>query len=132
VRSFGISSAAPSEKQFRFNVFLNQKWTPYLMMVTLFNTVSGVNEFMDEAILPADGKVEMGWPAEPLPDHHASLGRYADPAPIALAGWWGRQVNSPVPQLRQDTQTEERQRGPWDLLPERRVGSIENAWVSSS
>ena len=56
VRSFGNSNAAPSEKQFRFNVFVNQKWTPYLMMVTLFNTVSGVNEFRDEATYRLTGQ----------------------------------------------------------------------------
>src|SRR5437588_1348547 len=40
VRTFGDSAAVRNEKKFRFNVFVNQKWTPYLMMVTLFNTVS--------------------------------------------------------------------------------------------
>ena len=27
-----------SEKDFHFNVFVHQKWTPYLMMLTLYNS----------------------------------------------------------------------------------------------
>ena len=131
VRSFGISSAAPSEKQFRFNVFVNQKWTPYLMMVTLFNTVSGVNEFMDEATYRLTGKVEMdGQPNLSLTTMQAS-GDMPMPAPMALAGWWGDKFNRlflnsvKTPKLKSVSVTV-------DLLPERRVASIENAWVSSS
>ena len=30
-----------SEKDFHFNVFVHQKWTPYLMMLTLFNSHLG-------------------------------------------------------------------------------------------
>jgi len=36
VRSIGDSNAVRSEKDFHFNVFEQQKWTPYLMMLTLF------------------------------------------------------------------------------------------------
>ena len=42
VRSFGENNAVRNEKEFRFNVFVQQKWTPYLMMVTLFNSISGL------------------------------------------------------------------------------------------
>ena len=41
MRSFGENNAVRSEKDFRFNVFEQQKWTPYLMMLTLFNSLSG-------------------------------------------------------------------------------------------
>ena len=131
VRSFGVSNAAPSEKQFRFNVFVNQKWTPYLMMVTLFNTVSGVNEFMDEATYRLTGTVEMdGQPNLSLTTMQAS-GDMPMPAPMLLAGWWGDKFNRlflnsvKTPKLKSVNVTV-------DLLPERRVASIENAWVSSS
>jgi hypothetical protein len=131
VRSFGVSNTAPSEKQFRFNVFVNQKWTPYLMMVTLFNTVSGVNEFMDEATYRLTGTVEMdGQPNLSLTTMQAS-GDMPMPAPMLLAGWWGDKFNRlflnsvKTPKLKSVNVTV-------DLLPERRVASIENAWVSSS
>ena len=131
VRSFGNSNAAPSEKQFRFNVFVNQKWTPYMMMVTLFNTVSGVNEFRDEATYRLTGEVEMdGQPNLSLTTMQAS-GDIPMPAPMLLAGWWGDKFNRlflnsvKTPKLKSVSVTV-------DLLPERRVASIENAWVSSS
>ena len=44
VRSFGDDNSVRGEKDLRFNVFVQQKWTPYLMMVTLFNSISGLNE----------------------------------------------------------------------------------------
>ena len=58
VRSFGASSTPQNEKKFRFNVFVNQKWTPYLMMLTLFNSVSSLNDFADEATYRLSGKIE--------------------------------------------------------------------------
>src|SRR2546423_14353465 len=92
VRSFGASSTPQNEKKFRFNVFVNQKWTPYLMMVTLFNTVSGVNEFMEEATYRLTGEVEMdGQPNISLTTMQAS-GELPMPAPMLLAGWWGDKV----------------------------------------
>src|SRR5574340_1309675 len=39
VRSCGDQKTVRNEKDFRFNVFVQQKWTPYLMMVTLFNSI---------------------------------------------------------------------------------------------
>ena len=131
VRTFGGGAAASSEKKFRFNVFVNQKWTPYLMMVTLFNTVSGVNEFMDEATYRLTGEVEMdGQPNISLTTMQAS-GDLPMPAPMVLAGWWGDKFNQlflnsvKTPKLKSVNVNV-------DLLPDRRVASIENAWAGSS
>ena len=128
VRSFGDATAVRSEKNFHFNVFVNQKWTPYLMMVTLFNTVSGVNEFRDEATYRLTGQVEMdGQPNLSLTTMQAS-GDIAMPAPMVLAGWWGDKFNRlflnsvKTPKLKSVNVNV-------DLLPERRVASIENAWI---
>jgi len=38
---------------------VQQKWTPYLMMLTLYNSISGLNEFVDEATYRLNGKVEL-------------------------------------------------------------------------
>jgi hypothetical protein len=131
VRTFGGGPTASSEKKFRFNVFVNQKWTPYLMMVTLFNTVSGVNEFMDEATYRLTGEVEMdGQPNISLTTMQAS-GDLPMPAPMLLAGWWGDKFNRlylnsvKTPKLKSVSVNV-------DLLPERRVATIENAWAGSS
>jgi hypothetical protein len=131
VRSLGEQARVRSEKQFHFNVFVQQKWTPYLMMVTLFNSISGLNEFMDEATYRLSGTVEI--------DGHRSLslstmqaaGEMPMPAPMLLAGWWGDKfnrlflnaVNTPrLTRVSVDV----------DLLPDRRIASIENAWVAAS
>jgi len=131
VRTFAGGPTASSEKKFRFNVFVNQKWTPYLMMVTLFNTVSGVNEFMDEATYRLTGEVEMdGQPNISLTTMQAS-GELPMPAPMLLAGWWGDKFNRlylnsvKTPKLKSVSVNV-------DLLPDRRVATIENAWAGSS
>ena len=40
VRAFDDKNRATREKDFHFHVFVQQKWTPYLMMLTLYNSVS--------------------------------------------------------------------------------------------
>ena len=47
------------EQELQYNVFVQQKWTPYLMMVTLFNSVSGMNDFAEEATYRLTGSVEL-------------------------------------------------------------------------
>ena len=59
VRTFGDSQTIRKEKDLKFNVFVQQKWTPYLMMVTLFNSVSGMNDFADESTFRLTGEVEL-------------------------------------------------------------------------
>jgi len=131
VRTFGDATAVRNEKKFRFNVFVNQKWTPYLMMVTLFNTVSGVNEFMDEATYRLTGQVEMDGQSNISLTTMQASGDIPMPAPMALAGWWGDKFNRlflnsvKTPKLKSVGVNV-------DLLPERRVASIENAWVASN
>jgi hypothetical protein len=130
VRSFNDGNAVRNEKAFRFNVFVQQKWTPYLMMVTPFNSISGLNESMDEATYRLSGKVELnGQSAISLSTMQAS-GEMPMPAPMVLAGWWGDKFNRlylnavKMPDVRRVSVTV-------DLLPERRVASIENAWVAT-
>jgi hypothetical protein len=119
-----------SQKDFRFNVFVQQKWTPYLMMVTLFNSLSELNEFKDEATYRLTGDVELnGEPGLSLSTMQAS-GELPMPAPMLLAGWWGDKFNRLYlnavnpPNIKRVNVTV-------DLLPERRVASIENAWLAT-
>jgi len=130
VRSLDDKEAVKREKDFHFNVFVHQKWTPYLMMLTLYNSVSELNEYTDEATYRLSGKVELnGQPNISLSTMQAS-GELPMPAPMALAGWWGdkfnrlylNNVNTPdVKRVNVDV----------DLLPERRVATIESAWVAN-
>lgn len=131
VRSFTDSNAVRSEKDLRFNVFIHQKWTPYLMMFTLFNSISGLNEFADEATYRLSGKVELeGQPNLSLATMLAP-GEIPVPAPMLLAGWWGDKFNRlflnavKLPRLKRVDAT-------IDLLPARRIATVENAWTSAT
>src|SRR6202050_5284834 len=59
VRSLNDKNAVVREKDFHMNVFVQQKWTPYLMMLSLYNSLSELNEFADEGTYRLSGKVEM-------------------------------------------------------------------------
>jgi hypothetical protein len=131
VRSFGDNNVVRNEKDLHFNVFVHQKWTPYLMMLTLFNSLSGLNDFADETTYRMSGKVELdGQPGISLSTMLASSENPA-PTPMLLAGWWGDKFNRlflnpvSVPKLRNVDAT-------IDIFPERRVATIENAWIPSS
>src|SRR5580658_7217448 len=130
VRSFGDNDAVRTEKDLHFSVFVQQKWTPYLMMLTLFNSLSGLNDFAEETTYRMSGKVELdGQPGMSISTMLASSENPA-PAPMQLAGWWGDKFNrlflNPVhtPKLRTVDAT-------IDIFPDRRVATIENAWISS-
>jgi hypothetical protein len=131
VRSFAESDAVRNEKDFRFNVFVQQKWTPYLMMITLFNSISGLNEFMDEATYRLSGQIEMEGQANLSISTMQASGELPMPAPMLLAGWWGDKFNRlylnavKTPRLKRVSVTV-------DLLPERRVATIENAWIANN
>ncbi len=131
VRSLDGGDSVRSEKKFRYNVFVHQKWTPNLMMITLFNSISGINDFGEENTYRLRGKVDLdGGPSLALATMQAPS-EMPIPAPMLLAGWVGDRFNRlflnavKAPRLRQvDVAV--------DLLPQRRVATIENAWVSSS
>src|SRR5574340_1179011 len=128
VRSFGDQKTVRNEKDFRFNVFVQQKWTPYLMMVTLFNSISGLNDSMDEATYRLSGKVELNGQGNINLATMQAAGEMPMPATMLLAGWWGDKFNRlylnavKTPDIKRVSVTV-------DLLPERRVAMIENAWV---
>jgi hypothetical protein len=131
VRSLSENNAVRSEKDFRFNVFDQQKWTPYLMMLTLFNSVSGLNEFRDEATYRLSGTVDLDSGGSLSLNTMQASGEMPMPAPMLLAGWWGDKFNRlylnavNTPRLKRVNVTV-------DLLPERRVATIENAWIANS
>jgi hypothetical protein len=131
VRSFDGGVKVRNEKKFRFNVFVQQKWTPYLMMVTLFNSISGLNEFMDEATYRLSGEVELEGQQNLSLSTMLASSEMPMPAPMLLAGWWGDKFNRlflnavKTPRLRNVSVTV-------DLIPERRTAGIESAWVSNN
>ena len=130
IRSLDEKEAVRSEKEFHFNVFVHQKWTPTLMMLTLYNSIQNLNEFSDEATYRLNGRVEMNGPRNISLATMQATGDLPMPAPMALALWLGDKFNRLYgnnvnpPDVKGVTMS-------LDLLPERRVATIESAWVQA-
>jgi hypothetical protein len=131
VRSLSEKETVRREKEFHFSVFVHQKWTPTLMMLTLYNSLAQLNELADEATYRLSGTVELnGQPGISLSTMQAT-GEMPMPAHLMLASWWGDKFNKlflnnvKMPDVKRANLTV-------DLLPERRVAAIENAWAATS
>ena len=130
VRALRENLSVAREKDFRFNVFVQQKWTPSLMMMTLFNSLSDLNEFADEATYRLSGRIEMNGQSNLSLATMQASGEQQVPAPMMLANWWGDKFNRlylnnvKTPEIKRVSVTV-------DLLPERRIAAIENAWVAN-
>ena len=130
VRSLDAKEAVLSEKDFHFNVFVHQKWTPTLMMLTLYNSISNLNDFADETTYRLNGKVEMNGPRNIGLATMQATGDMPMPAPMALAVWLGDKFNRlylnnvNTPDVKGVSLS-------LDLLPERRVAAIETGWVAN-
>jgi hypothetical protein len=132
VRSYGDKDTLQKEKDLKFNVFVQQKWTPYLMMLTLFNSISGLNDFAEDTTYRLSGEVELdGNPNISLSTMLAPSEGVPVPAPMLLAGWWGDKFNRlflnavNTPKLKSVNVA-------IDLLPARRIATVENAWLPTS
>jgi len=132
IRSLDSREAVRGEKDFHFSVFVHQKWTPTLMMLTLYNSISNMNELVDEATYRLSGKVEMN--GVPRPVSLATMQAAGDvpmPAPMALALWLGDKFNKlylnnvNMPDVKSVAMT-------LDLVPERRIAAIDSAWVPNA
>jgi hypothetical protein len=128
VRSFASDNSVRKNSQFHYNVFVDQKWTPYLMMATLFNSLSNLNDFSEEATYRLRGQLTVeGQQRVDLTTMQAPAGTPI-PTPMLLAGWWADKFNrlyvnsAKLPKLDAVDVTV-------DLLPERRIAQIESAWI---
>lgn len=131
VRSYNQDNTVHSSRDFHFSVFVDQKWTPYLMMATLFNSLSQLNDFSDEATFRLHGELQVqGQHRIELTTMQAPAGTPI-PTPMLLAGWWGDKFNrlflnsDKLPKLDAVNVSV-------DLLPERRTAQIESAWVADN
>ena len=133
VRSLGDNNAIRKENVLHFNVFVQQKWTPYLMMLTMFNSISNLNDYADEATYRLSGKVQFDGAGQPDMDVSTMLAPSEAPlpTPMLLASFWGDKFNRlflnsvGTPKLKSVDAT-------IDLLPQRRIAAIENAWIPAS
>jgi hypothetical protein len=131
IRSMGAMDQVLREKDLNFNVFVHEKWTPFLMSLTLSSSLQQMNEFADDITYRMSGHVELDggrkFDVSTMLGGTESLGA----PPMVLASWWGDKFNrlflNPValPKLTSVDCTV-------DLLPDRRVATIDSAWTPVS
>jgi hypothetical protein len=131
VRSLSAAGAVRAEKTYHFNVFQQQKWTPYLMMMTLYNSLTGINESVDEATYRVSGTANLTGGGHLDLSTMQSSSDAPMPAPMMVSAWWGDKFNRlfnnavKVPTVKDAEVTV-------DLLPDRRIATIENAWTPNA
>jgi len=131
VRTFGDGSEVISEKDFNYNIFQNQKWTPPLMVVTLFNSMFGLNDFAEETTFRLSGKIDLDGEKQISLDTMQTTSEAPIPAPLLLAGRVGDKVQqvfrnvAELPRFKQMDVT-------IDLLPQRRLAVVEHAWLEKT
>ena len=132
IRTMGENNTVVKEKLLRYNIFTHQKWTPFLSMMTLFNSISGINDFSDELTYRLSGQVEFeGQQRLKLDNMQTVNPEQQAPAPMVLTGYVGEKITRlfanqvQMPRMKSMDITV-------DLIPERRVLSLESAWISAN
>ncbi len=131
IRSLGEDSKILRQRTYRYNVFAHRSWTPTLMMTTLVNTLSSVNEAGENNTFRLSGKVQLDGQRNLSFATMQAPAETQMPAPTQLALWVGDRFS----RLFSNAVTPPRLTGvevSVDLLPERRVATIESAWASLS
>jgi hypothetical protein len=131
VRSLNNTGSPLTEKHLEFKVFVHQKWTPFLMMLTLYQSLQQMNEFADDITYRMNGHVDVEGGRSINVSTMLAPSEAPVAPPMALAGWWGDKFNrlflNPVamPKLKSVEITV-------DLLPERRTAAIDYAWTPNT
>lgn len=131
VRAYGDNGAVVKEKDLNFNVFVQEKWTPFLMSATLSNSLQQMNLYADEMTYRFSGDVQMDGSDNIHVSTMLAPGEFPVPMPTVLAGWWGDKFNRlflnnvATPKLKSVEAVV-------DLLPARRVATIETVWTPTT
>jgi hypothetical protein len=131
VRTFDDANDVISQKDFNYSIFQNQKWTPPLMVVTLFNSMFGLNDFAEETTFRLSGKIDLDGEKQISLDTMQTTSEAPVPAPLLLAGRVGDKVQqvfrnvAELPRFKQMDVT-------IDLLPQRRLAVVEQAWLEKT
>lgn len=132
VRTQPQPGAPMSERRLHFNVFVHPKWTPFLMMLTAYNTLQDLNSAAaDEATYKLDGQVDLEGLEKIKVSTLVSSGDAPMPASMQLSAWWAdkfsRLFQNPrdIPKVRRVDVTLEMKSG-------KQVAAIESAWLDES
>jgi len=130
VRSLADDGSVRGEKIYRYSVGVVERLTPNLLLTTLYNTISAVNEFGEGTTFRLNGKVELDGGRSLSLATMQSQSDTASPAPLLLANWVTDRFN----RLFTNAVTPPRFRSVdvnVDVIPERRAAAIESAWTAS-
>jgi hypothetical protein len=131
VRSLAESGAALRSKELNFHVMEQQKFTPQLMMLGLFNAVSGMNEFADNTTYRLSGNVQLANGQQLNLQTMLAPSEAPIPPTLQLAGWWADKFNKLFGNA-VDTPDLKKVEAVVDLIPERRTAAIESAWLPAA
>ncbi len=125
--------AGGKSRVYRFQVFQNAKFTPFMLMFTLFNTLFAVNEYGDEATFRVNGSIQLdGFPEVKMENLYAnSDGPAGMPGPMGLSFWiserFSRIFNNSF-----ETPKINGVKMDFEVIPERRTAAIEHVWVEKN
>lgn len=131
LRSLAGDDSVVNEKTFSYGVIRHQKWTAQLLMMALFNSVFGVNEFSEEVTFRVESKLEFeGGGSLDFRTLQSGVAKGPAPPPMLLAGAIVNRLQSVMTNVREAPQVESVD-VQIDLLPERREASIEQLWIEN-
>lgn len=131
LRSLGVDDSVLSEKTFSYGVIQHEKWTPQLLMMALFNSVFGVNEFSEEVTFRAESKLQFeGGGSLDFRTLQSGVSSGPAPPPMLLAGAIVNRLQRVMTNVRETPQVQSVE-VKIDLLPERCTASIEQLWVEN-
>ncbi len=128
VRRFDDNGQLLREKNIACDVFQNRRWTPPLIVFTLFNSIYGLNDFADESTFRLSGEINFEGSHRVSLETMRTSSPQPVPPPLLLAGWVGNKVQrvfagtGETPRIESVDLTV-------DLLPKRRLALLENAWL---
>lgn len=129
LRSYDEANQMKTEKDLNFEVFVDQRWTPFLMLLTTYNAITGINEFSENLTYRMNGEIKLGGgQALPLSTLIAPGDGSPMPSQLQSASWWGDKFNqlflnpTEMPKLEGVSLTV-------DLIPQRRSAQIESAYL---
>ncbi len=117
---------------YHYEVFQNAKFTPFMLTLATFNTLSGVNVYGDDLTYKVKANFQLqGYPEVKLEQLYAAPENSPAPAPLTLSFWladrFGRMYLNSF-----ETPTVTGIKLDFDLIPERKVATIEHVWLEKT
>jgi hypothetical protein len=119
-------------REYNFNAFQHPRWTPFLMLISVFNTLQDINESAaDEATFTLEGDVEFDGLAPLKLRTRAASGSGPMPPPMQIASWWAERFNRLFQNPAEEPRLK-RVRVVVTMAPERKTAAIESAWLDAN